>query len=216
MKKSKNISCILLAGGKGTRFGSFCPKQFLPFRGKPLILHSFDLLQRFPFFQEIIVVCEDTYHSFFSSSLPLFFASPGERRQDSVWSALQKVSPTSDFVCIHDGARPFLTLPLLEAVINAGIQYKAATLAVRVTSTIKESSEDLFVKKTHPRQSLWEIQTPQVISTSLLHKAFLALDSSIEVTDDVSLIERLSLPVKIVESSPKNMKITHPIDLQLA
>jgi 2-C-methyl-D-erythritol 4-phosphate cytidylyltransferase len=216
MKSKYKISCILLAGGKGTRMKETCPKTFLPLQGKPIVLHSLEILQSSSLFEEIIVVCEKEFHHLFSAYSSLLFALPGRRRQDSVFSALQKVSVSSTFVCIHDGARPFLTQSLLQDVIKAGIEHQAATLAIPVTHTITECSKDLFIQKTLARSSLYEMQTPQVISKSLLERGFASLDENIEVTDDVSLIQRLSIPVKIVNGSPSNIKITYPLDLRLA
>ncbi len=212
-------SAILLSGGVGKRMGSTTPKQYLKLQNKPLIIHSLEALLTFPNWQEIVIVCEKEYQKLFTdySHLPLRFALPGKERQDSVFSGLKALSKHTRWVCVHDGARPLLQKQDLENVIKAGMTYEAASLAVPVKMTIKEADEDLFVKKTLDRSVLWDIQTPQFLSYELFVKGHLkALAEKTILTDDVSLIESLNHPVKLVEGSPSNIKITTLDDLPLA
>lgn len=211
-------SLILLAGGKGTRFGSPLPKQYALLKGKPLALYSFEFFLSLPRIDEIIVVCEEEYkHYFKSSSKPVFFALPGARRQDSVYAGLLKTSSQADFVLTHDAARPFvekdLLLPLLEAAHRTG----AAALGVAAVNTIKLCDSKNEIIKTLDRSQLWEMQTPQILKRSLFFSAFqMVHEQQIEITDDVSLAEWVSHPAEVVPSSPKNFKITTPLDLRLA
>lgn len=212
----KSVSVILLAGGKGTRMRSAIPKQFLPLRGKRIVNYSFDLLKTLPHVKEIIVVCDPLYYPYFETidGVKLCFASPGLRRQDSVYNGFKEVSENAELVLIHDGARPFLNKNfVLEAISQAAI-HGAATLATPLKFTVKEASVDGFIKKTLNRSSLFEIQTPQIIKRELLARGFaLANQTNLEVTDDVSLVECLQLPVKLVMSSYQNIKITTQEDL---
>ncbi len=214
------VSAILLAGGQGARMRHATPKQYLPLKGLPLILYSFRTLQKNPEIQEIVVVCESHWQEIFlqePSKKPVRFALPGKERQDSVRHGFQALSSDCHFACIHDGARPLLSTEELSSVICAGKSHGAATLAVPVKMTIKESTEALFVKKTLPRSSLWEIQTPQVLSYPLLKEGLeRAAQEKWAVTDDVSLAELLGYPVKLVPGSYENIKITTPEDLALA
>lgn len=211
------ISAILLAGGIGTRFGSDLPKQFLELQGRPLIHYPLHTLQNSPWIQEVILVCDPQYTSLFSeeSSVPLHFSPRGLRRQDSVYQGLQKAR--GDFICIHDGARPFLSQEVLQRVIAAALERGAAAAALPLTHTIKKVDEEGRVLKTLPRESLWEVQTPQVIKRELLEEGFHhAQNCETQVTDDVSLVEMLGAEVKLVEGSSELIKITHPKDLALA
>lgn len=217
MENTSQVCVILVAGGMGTRMQSTTPKQFLTLHHKPVVRHSYDLFLSLPEVKEIVVVCAPQYHSLFQptpSNTKITFASPGERRQDSVYNGLQSMRSASPYVCIHDAARPFIDESLVRRVIQAGSQYGAATAAMPVKFTLKECDDSKFVKKTPDRSRLWEIQTPQVIRTSLLKQGFAyAQERNIEVTDDVSLVELLNHPVKLVEGSYKNLKITTPDDL---
>lgn len=211
------ISAILLAGGKGTRFKSPIPKQFLPLGSKPLALHSFELLVRSDLITEIIVVCESFYRHLFTSKTPvkIGFANPGFRRQDSVASGLAQITKGS-FVCIHDAARPFLQLEDLKKVIEQALIHKAAALAIPAKNTIKEIDSTGFVKQTLNREILRETLTPQVIALDLLKKGLLEAEKKkIDITDDVSSIELIGHMVKLVSGKSSNIKITSPEDLQL-
>lgn len=215
------ISVILLAGGQGLRMNNPVPKQFLPLMNKPIALYSFELFASFPNVIEIIVVCDPIYRSLFPSlaspSPSILYASPGRRRQDSVFNGLNLVSDKAHFLCIHDSARPLLFRKDLENVISEAAAHGAAVLGVPVKPTIKQIDEEGFVIKTLERSSLWEVQTPQVMTPSLLKKGFqLAAQKDCVVTDDVSLVELTGHPVKIVQGSYQNLKITTSEDLALA
>ncbi len=216
---SSFISVILVAGGVGARMKCATPKQYLLLEGKPLVLHSFFLFAALPTVGEIIVVCEEQYrHLFPLMEFPeVRFAFPGPRRQDSVWNGFCETSPAADLICIHDSARPFLSREDCQAVFEAGHLHRAAVLGVPLSSTIKEGTLNRFVHHTLDRSLLWEIQTPQVITPKLLHEGFAkAREMDRTVTDDVSLVELLGFPVKLVQGSTTNIKITTPSDLELA
>lgn len=193
------------------------PKQYLSLHEKPIVLHALDAILSYPAWQEVVIVCEPTYQHLFSSYSSLRFALPGKERQCSLFSALDLLPPSIEWVCIHDGARPLLKKNELLAVIEAGKTYGAATLATPVKATIKEANNDLFVKKTLPRELLWSIQTPQVLSMEILRRGRTFVEeNNITVTDDVSLAELLSYPVKLVQGLESNLKITTQEDLALA
>ena len=215
------ISAILLSGGLGKRMRAEKPKQYLPLHGKPVILHALEALLSFPFWSEIVIVCEKENQSLFDlyqNRVNLRFALPGKERQDSVLSGLNAFSskePT--WVCIHDGARPLLLEKDLLAVIAEGKKTGAAALAVPVKMTLKEVDNSMIVKKTLDRSCLWEIQTPQVLNYTLLKQGHQkALMEHFITTDDVSLVEALGHAVHLVSGSDSNLKITTSIDLLLA
>ena len=208
------ISAILLSGGLGSRMEASTPKQYLPLAGKPLALHSYELLRCTPLISEVIVVCHEHYRPLFRGAL---FAEPGPRRQDSLYQGLQLVDDAAEMILVHDAARPLLSEEDLMRVIQSGLEVGAAALATPAISTIKEADQNLMVKRTLDRAVLWHIQTPQVIRKEVLWRGFaLANEQGLTVTDDVSLAELTGHPVQLIAGSTDNLKITSPEDLVLA
>jgi 2-C-methyl-D-erythritol 4-phosphate cytidylyltransferase/2-C-methyl-D-erythritol 2,4-cyclodiphosphate synthase len=168
----------------------------------------------------------------------------GEVRQDSVRNGIAAVSKSSDIIAIHDGARPFVTPEIIQASIDAACEDSAAIVAVPVIDTIKSSSTNplarslaglstvssakvgdgregnpdrRFVGSTLDREKLWAIQTPQTFRRDVILTAFeRAYADGFVGTDDASLVERMGIPVRIVQGSYENIKITTPTDLRLA
>lgn len=205
------ITALLLAGGNGTRFKSSTPKVFHPLGPKLVAKHSFDFFKGIPWIDDIVVVSKEKYHFHFEGAR---FAPPGERRQDSVYNGIQNIS--SDFVLIHDAARPFIHLDDLENLRRDAFKYRAAALASRSKNTIKKGDALGIVTKTLDRDHLFEIYTPQLISKDLLLKGFSkAKEQNLTVTDDLSLVELLGRNVKLTLSLNINIKITTPQDLHL-
>lgn len=211
----KKVSIILLAGGKGTRFGSLNPKQFILLKNKPLFQYSLDLFSSLEDIFEIIVVIEEEYRHLVNINCK--FAHPGKERQDSVFNGLQMVDKSSEFILIHDSARPLLKKEDVIKVINDAFIFGASTLAVPLKFTVKSSADGLLVEKTLPRHTLYEIQTPQVIQKELLEQGFEKIHKdNLSVTDDISLVELLNHPAKLTIGSYSNLKITTPEDLKQA
>lgn len=213
-------TAILLAGGSGSRMQTSTPKQFLPLGDKPIVLHSFQIFLQMTEIDEIVVVCSPTYRHHFlqhQSAKPITFALPGHRRQDSVYNGLLAASPTHDYICVHDGARPFIDIPLVQKVLHDAQKYGAATAAVPIKFTVKETDPHGFVVATPDREKIWEIQTPQIIQHQILLKGFQKANSQEQtVTDDVSLAELIGHKVKLTLGYHTNLKITVPTDLTIA
>jgi 2-C-methyl-D-erythritol 4-phosphate cytidylyltransferase len=216
----RDVSVILLAGGKGTRMKTDIPKQFLQLQDKPLARYSFDLFLTLNEVAEIIVVCDPAYHEVFATPatpVKIRFAEPGLQRQDSVYNGLQKVDDQSRLICVHDSARPFVDAEMTRRALQAARESGAATTGMPVKFTVKECDKNRLVTNTPPRDFVWEIQTPQVIQSAWLKKGFQHVqEHNITVTDDVSVVESIGLPVKLVEGSYRNLKITSYEDLLLA
>ncbi len=210
---------IFLAGGVGKRFGGELPKQYTLLQNKPLFAYSLEKFLRMDFVQEIVVVAEEEYHHYFTPYLEtktFRFASPGQERQDSVYSGLQQVSETATLIAVHDGARPFFPELAFKRACQTANEQGAALLASPATDTIKKVSSQQVVT-TIPRQEVYQAQTPQVIQKGLLQRAFSHVQKhNLTVTDDVSMVEAMGLPVHIVDSPATNLKITHPQDLLIA
>nr|WLF00990.1 2-C-methyl-D-erythritol 4-phosphate cytidylyltransferase [Santalum album] len=220
ISKERSVSVILLAGGKGKRMGASMPKQYLPLIGQPIALYSFYTFSHMSEVKEVIVVCDPSYKDIFEDTkvnVDLKFALPGKERQDSVYSGLQAVDMNSELVCIHDSARPLVSSGDINKVLSDGWINGAAVLGVPVKATIKEANSESFVVRTLDRNTLWEMQTPQVIKAKLLREGSeLVNREGLEVTDDVSIVEHLKHPVYITEGSYTNIKVTTPDDILLA
>ncbi len=209
-----SISLIFLAGGVGSRMKSRTPKQFLKLKKQPIAHHSLEIFLKHPDIKEVIVVCDSNYHHYFSD-YPVKFAPPGKRRQDSVYNGFQLT--TADWICVHDSARPFITENMLETLFQEGKSVGAAVIGMPMKATIKEGCDNNLVKRTLPREQIWEIQTPQFLARSVLEKGFShAREHKLTVTDDVSLAELVEHPVKLVKGCERNLKITTPEDLIIA
>lgn len=218
MKAIIPFSVVFLAGGTGLRMGSAVPKQYLAVHQKPLALYSFEVLASLPEVQSLIVVCDPHYDALFYSNekakgLSLQFARPGLRRQDSVFNGIQSLEDEHSLVCIHDSARPLIDSLIVRQVVQTADSWGAAAVGVKVRSTIKVCDGAQVIVDTPNRASLWEIQTPQVIRLELLKEGFTyAREHQMTVTDDVSLVELMGKPVKVVEGSYTNIKVTTPED----
>ena len=202
---------------------SSMPKQFLPLLGESIFLRSLCLFRNMrKEVDSIVVVLDESYRSDYQDIVEsekgrIRWANPGVERQDSVFQGLQQVPDECHIVAVHDVARPLVTPAEVSAVIRDGTTHGAAVLGVPMKATVKESEDGSFVLRTIPRHRLWEIHTPQVVRKDLLLKGFdLVHREKIEVTDDVSIIEALGLPVKLTLGEYTNIKITTPEDIQVA
>lgn len=139
----------------------------------------------------------------------------GERRQDSVMKALDRLENDVEWVIIHDGARPLVRMAQIGDGLDAAGETGAAVCAVPVTDTIKQASASGIVESTLVREKLFAVQTPQVFRYEIIRRAY---ESSAEtaVTDDASLVENLGIPVKVFHGSYGNIKITTPESLATA
>jgi len=220
MSSKHKLALIFVAGGTGSRMQSATPKQYLHLNKKPIFEYSLNVFGTMPNVEEIVVVCAPQYQPAFlrfTYSHKIKFAAPGKRRQDSVYNGFNAVSSSPQFIAVHDAVRPFISHDLVNRVLGAATTHGAATAAMPVKFTVKESNSNGIVVKTPDRSLIWEIQTPQIIETTLLKNAFShALKHDLTVTDDVSLVELLNLPVKLVEGCYRNLKITTPDDLDIA
>ena len=218
------VNAIILAAGRGARVGGREPKVLLSVAGRPLILHT---LERFRRSREVgkavLVVPPDAagdYEAMLApapeSSLEVTVRPGGARRQDSVRAGLDALDLDCAVVLVHDGARPFAAPGLIDRCAREARGGRSVTVAVPARNTIKTVLRGQ-VQETLPRQSLWEIQTPQAFPAHLLRDAYAeAEQEGVEATDDAMLVERLGVPVGIVEGSTKNLKVTYPEDLLYA
>ena len=142
--------------------------------------------------------------------------SGGQSRQDSVFKGLKALDRDTKIVFIHDAARPLLSKDLVQRAIASCVKQKAVIAAVPLKPTIKKvNRRSRVVEETLERDSLWEVQTPQVFAKDILLKAHRKFKGQ-KATDDASLVEQLGVKVKIVMGDYRNIKITTPEDIKIA
>ncbi|MEW6155814.1 MAG: 2-C-methyl-D-erythritol 4-phosphate cytidylyltransferase [Verrucomicrobiota bacterium] len=221
MNTPGHVAAIIVAAGKGTRMGPDRDKLFLPVGGRPLVAHAWQVFDRAPEIDELIVVVRDGMQDAFQEIAAAFvFKKPfrlvpgGKERQDSVWNGLKALTPEIELVAIHDGARPRPAPALIRDTISAAREMGAAVAAQRVTDTLKESDGGTLIARTVDRSKLWAVQTPQTFRVEVIRKALAAVrEGGLHVTDDTAACECIGHPVRLVESTAPNPKLTSPADL---
>lgn len=214
---------VVLAAGMGKRMKAKENKQFLVLNNKPIIIHTLEIFDQDPWCRAIILVGQVSEQERMKVLLEQFnvtknvqFVEGGKERQDSVYNGLEAIRKTNKLVLIHDGARPFVDPKDIRKLTKEASQTKAAILAVPVIDTIKQMTGHHTIS-TLDRSTLWSAQTPQAFHFECIWQAHCkAREEEIYGTDDASLVERLNLPVSIVEGSYQNIKITTPEDIDRA
>jgi 2-C-methyl-D-erythritol 4-phosphate cytidylyltransferase len=217
------VSAIIPAAGQGLRLGGSVPKQFLHLDGKPILSHTLDAFQNSGLIDSIILVVpeheiNETREQWLNNP-PLVkkIIAGGKQRQDSVANGFNELDADTDLVVIHDGVRPFISSAMISDALTAATEYGAAITAIPVNDTIKQVNDSDLVEQTLNREKLRRVQTPQAFKYELLNKAFAKAGAdSYYGTDEASLIEYIQEPVKIINGSELNIKITRKEDLVLA
>jgi len=219
-----HVVALIPAAGRGRRMGSEKNKAFLPLGGIPLLTRTLQKFEACSRVDEILPLVpeadvplwsEEIFHR--SGLKKIFRILPGGlERQDSVYGGLKAVGSQADFVIIHDGVRPFVSPELIERALLETRRHKAVVVALRAGDTVKEVSGEGEVLRTLDRSRLWMIQTPQSFELGVILRAHeKAREEGFCGTDDASLVERLGIPVRVIEGSRFNLKITTPEDLIL-
>ncbi|GIQ70343.1 2-C-methyl-D-erythritol 4-phosphate cytidylyltransferase [Xylanibacillus composti] len=215
----ETAGAIIVAAGRGKRMGTTESKQFLPLAGKPVLVYALEAFERTGRFERIVVVTGEEDRERVCKlaagcrlKTPIIVVAGGKERQHSVYAGLQAVD--SDWVLVHDAARPFIEPAQIERCLSAAQERQAAAvLAVRVKDTIKVADEAGVITHTPNRDTLWAVQTPQAFRTVELREAHEhAAREGFVGTDDAMLMERAGKQVHIVEGSYSNIKLTTPDD----
>ena len=201
------------------------PKQFFELEGTPILIHTLRVFQQIESIGFVIVVvplesCAWAEEQVQKNQLSKVFkvVAGGKHRQDSVLAGLEVLPQEVELVLVHDGVRPFVPVSVIENCLKEAEKDGAAMAAVPVKDTLKSVSIDRVIEQTIDRSGIWQAQTPQAAKVSVLKKAFAAAAKHKDfiATDEAALLERINFPVKVVEGSEKNIKITRPEDLVLA
>ena len=216
------IWVVVPAAGRGARFGSETPKQYLSVGGQPLIAYALQALLAHPAVEGAVVALSENdadwpgWDSF--SGKPILACVGGATRASSVLAALNALPAevmADDFVLVHDAARPNLGQQDLQQLLERGRNDPVgAILAAPVRDTLKRAGDDGGIDATEPRQHLWRALTPQLFRRLQLTRALEEADKAgVEVTDESMAMELRGLRPLLVEGSEDNLKITTPTDL---
>ena len=221
---SKNVAAIICAAGASSRFGGKRKKAFVDVAGRAVFLRSVELFSNRDDVKQVLLGIasedEELVSVKWGPNLKFFDVKifiGGSERFDTVIKGMELVRDDIDLIAVHDACRCCVTEEIIDSTIKAASQSGAAIPACPVTATIKQAKGHVIVK-TVDRTGLYEAQTPQIFSVSLLKKAFenlKNLDKS-KISDDAQLIEALGHKVTIVEADSSNIKITRQSDIAVA
>lgn len=217
---------IILASGAGERTGLNVPKQFVLIENKSVLERSIEAFENHSCIDKIILVINplftDLVHEILAKnkySKINKILTGGKTRQISSYIGVNAVEEQDAKVLIHDAARPFVSAKIINDCLKALDKNNAVNVAIETSDTIIEVNENNIIKKVSDRKRLRRCQTPQCFDINLIKKAHeLAKKDGIDnITDDCGLILKYNLSdIYVVEGSVDNIKITYPIDLEIA
>ena len=215
-------AAVVPAAGSSRRMGGQ-DKILLPLDDIPVLVHTLRALSASERIQEIVVVtredlivpvgqlCRDCALDKVTKVLV-----GGATRADSVLIGVEEVSGRAELIAVHDGARPLVTVEVIDAAIRKAAECGAAAPAVPVKDTVKRALDGVVVE-TPDRTQLFAVQTPQVFDSDLLLGALRrAVEDGAAITDDCGAVERIGMKVCLTEGSYENIKITTPADMLMA
>lgn len=221
-----NNYAVILASGTGERAGLNIPKQFAEINGKTILEYSIDVFENNSQIDKIILVSNPLFldktqeilkRNNYKKILGLF--PGGKTRQESSYIGISSIEDEEANVLIHDAVRPFITVEIINECIEKLKEYNAVNVAIESSDTIVEVNEKNIIQNIPKRKFLRRCQTPQCFKLSLIKQAHKLAkeDKASDITDDCGLVIRYSLSdIYVVNGSDKNIKITYPIDLDIA
>ena len=220
---------IVLAAGSGSRMGTDIKKQYLLLKNKPIMYYSLKTFEESPVDDIILVVPKEDI-DYCKKELVLKYGikkvravvTGGRERYLSVEAAFKSLDDENyDTVLIHDAARPFVSVEMIEKAIQEALIHKSYIPGVALKDTVKQISEDSFVENTPDRAKLVAVQTPQAFDFNLCKKAYEILSSSdtlnkIPTDDEMLVYELMGVHAKVGTGSIYNIKITTREDMYMA
>ncbi len=222
-----NLYCLIVAAGKGSRFGHEMPKQYLSINEQTLVQHCVDKLaqsryvNRFVDKCHLVIASDDNLAQQLTWAMPMQFVIGGEERWQSVACGVAAIAHAGatedDLVLIHDAARPCVKPADIDQVIQVALDEAfGAILATPVVDTLKQVGENQRIERTIDRQHLWQAQTPQVFRFGALREVLAEVTKQgLMITDEASGFEQLGYQVRVVAGSRNNIKLTYADDLAL-
>lgn len=235
MKKAR-CAAVALSGGRGKRMGTTLAKQYLTVCERPVIWYSLDVFEQSEVIDDVILVvgkgqipyCRREIVEKYGFGKVRAVVEGGAERYHSVWEGLrvlERAGWRNGYVFIHDGARPFISGEMLKRAYDEVCRSRACVVGMPVKDTVKIADEQGCIHQTPRRSLVWQIQTPQVFAADLIIPAYREviekekdlLEQGIQITDDAMVVENVcGCPVRLVEGSYENLKITTPEDLEIA
>ena len=231
MNTTPNIHAMIVAAGRGSRFGASIAKQYTMLQGQTLLQHSVARLACSAYIDKclLVVAADDRTAQQLTFALPICYAVGGAERWQSVQAGVEAISQTgaddSDLVLIHDAARPAVPSVDIDTVIRAAMMEPyGAILATPVADTLKTSYIQCtdanhpysYAKCTIDRSNMWQAQTPQVFRLGQLKQVLTHVsEHQLSITDEASAFEQLGFPIRLVSGSRQNIKLTYPDDAVL-
>ena len=219
------VHALIPAAGRGTRYGGDILKQYLPIAGKPVINYAIRALKFHPMVSSVTVITAEDDKLFEtaagSMSAHITRVTGGDTRAQSVRNGLRFLSrhySASDWVLVHDAARPCLSDASLDRLLEKGLGTDdGAILAMPVGDTLKRAGDAGEIVSTLDRSALWAAQTPQLFRVGVLADAIdAAHEAGRALTDEASAMEFVGIKPLLVMGSSANIKITHSSDLAIA
>ncbi len=222
--KSLTAAAVIAAGGIGIRMDSKIPKQFIRISGKPILLHTIASISSLQEIVQIVIALPPEHIHEAESILSnqpvraeILCVPGGSTRQDSVRSGVAYVRQDTDVIMVHDAVRPLCDHEVMVHVLNEAWKKGAAVPCLPVAETIMRISQKGRMLVTPPREELYAIQTPQAFHAGILKSALdRAHEEGFVGTDESSVVRRAGYRVTVVPGSPDNIKITRPLDLDIA
>lgn len=215
LNPSNSCTAIIVAAGSGTRFGGKLPKQYQKMGGIPILRRSVLAFLNHPHITQVQVVINPDHRAIYDEATKGLDLPPpingGVTRQDSVRLGLEALTPTPDYIMIHDAARPLIDARTITDVYKALADHKGAIAAKPLVDTLKKESNGTIID-TINRNHLWQAHTPQAFHYDVILKAHQDA-KGLKLTDDAAVAEKAGLPVTLIPSNADNMKITNPDDL---
>ncbi len=225
--KENIMDVLILCAGSGKRFGSNKSKLLQRIAFKPLIYYSIKSFNNCPITKRIFLVVPENevsnFHPLISRYKKEFkkvngIIIGGDERVDSVRNGLKyfELKGGDEFIAIHDGARPFIKIEMIEKIFSEAKKYGAAAPGIKVVDTIKSCSKDMFIENHLKRDNLVAIQTPQIFRFKEIVDAYNFFSLQGFYTDDTELFSKINNKIKIVEGDRDLIKITYKEDLVIA
>ncbi|RZL61425.1 MAG: 2-C-methyl-D-erythritol 4-phosphate cytidylyltransferase [Pedobacter sp.] len=210
---------VIVAGGSGNRMQTETPKQFLLLNNLPVLMHTIKAFAQSDSQPKILVVLHTDQHNYwrrlcneFNFNIPHEIIAGGSERFNSVQNAIKTIKEDC-FVAIHDAVRPLISKQLIDYSYKQATELGNVVVAVQSSDSVRllKNGETSAIK----RNEVYLVQTPQVFDLSVLRSAY-EQDFELAFTDDASVVEALGEKINIIEGERNNIKITYPIDLELA